>query len=457
MAVSASRLALLRVYAALDRLSPPDPPEAEHLDTSLRALGIDVEELSDPGVELERFGEEIRQERVVPREEAPIPLVRVVEAAMDVLAAGVDVSDETLGVVAEQFVEEQLRDDPDVVTGVVEALRRASERQRIDEAERWPVFQTEARSRNILLVEEVRAVEQSFCGGVPFQYHGEWATRIETYFEIEDGTYALDGLANACMPGNWRSCNNFFCSLEHCPDRDRDCPGTTPGTPPQPGAGYWRTVFEEKVLDCPGGVFPDTFLLFTWSRTPSQLILEYELTPRRPGDRTVLTLDQGYLLVNKLTTRYSVRTVKKLLFDDAFLPSGGQTLARYACKLGWLDYSITQFTRCGQELPRVQREGRGVVAGQPPDAKTRLLGVVDKWEQQLEAWAEETGTDVDECVAHLRAGDLGFDAHLADSAQKLGTRAARDGSNLLTAQLDYALASFDLVREFADKWRRSRD
>jgi hypothetical protein len=455
MPVSASRLALLRVYAALDRLSPPDPPEAGHLDTSLQILGLDVDELGDPRMELERFAAAIREERAVSQEEAPIPLVRVVETAMDVLAVDVEVSDETLGVLAEQFLEEEVRGDPEVVNDVVAALRIAAETHRTDKAERWREFQREARSRTILLLEEVRNVTENRCTPRLYLHKGEWATRIETYFEIDHGTYDLDGLANACMPNNWRSCNNFFCSLTHCPDRDRDCPGTTPGTPPQPAVPYWRTVFEEKVLVCPNGVFPDTFLLFTWTRRPRQLILEYELArPPRPGDRTVLTVDQGFLQVDKLTRTYSVRTVKKLLFDDAFLPSGGQTLARYGCELGWLDYSITQFTACGRQFPPVPPEPKR--PGQP-DATARLRKLMDRWEEQSRACAAVTVTEVDECVAHLRAGDLTFDQHFAGLTQKLATRAGKDGSNLVTAQLDYALASVDLATEFVEKWRRSRD
>jgi hypothetical protein len=459
MPVSASRLALLRVYAALDHLRRPTTPEHERLDASLRVLGVDVDELGDPGVELERFAEEIRQERAEAREEPPIPLISVVETAMDVLAAGVDVSDETLRTLTAHVVEEQTRDDPKIVADVVEALRIASEQQRTDQgdqAERWPAFQREAQARNSPLIEEVRGVRRRKCKEELFRHNGEWATRIETYFEIDHGTYDLDGLANACMPPNWHSCNNFFCSLDHCPDRDHDCPGSTPGTPPRPGADYWRTVFEEKVLLCPDGVFPDTFLLFTWTRRPSQLILEYELVPRRPGDRTVLTLDQGYLQVDKLSTTYSVTTVKKLLFDHAFLPSGGQTLAEYACEIGWLDYSITQFTECGKQFPPVPHPRRGGGAQQPGDSKTRLLDVVEQWERELRALAEATVTDIDECFARLRAGDRGLDEHFAVAAQKVATRAARHGSSWVTGQLDYALASLDLAGEFADNRRRSR-
>ena len=102
-------------------------------------------------------------------------------------------------------------------------------------------------------------------------------------------------------------------------------------------------MYEERVGSCPAGWFPDTFLLFSWRRTPTQIVLRYELAPRRPGDRTVLRVDQGYVQVDRVGPRYVVSTVKYLLFDDARIPSGGQTLGLTACQLGWLDYSINQF------------------------------------------------------------------------------------------------------------------
>jgi hypothetical protein len=90
---------------------------------------------------------------------------------------------------------------------------------------------------------------------------------------------------------------------------------------------------------CPTGWFPDTYLGFSWGRTDSQLIIRYELAPRRPEDRTVLTVHQGYLQVDRVTDRYEVLAVTYLLFDDRSIPGGGQTLGLSAFPLGWLDHS----------------------------------------------------------------------------------------------------------------------
>ena len=143
-------------------------------------------------------------------------------------------------------------------------------------------------------------------------------------------------------------------------------------------------MYEERVGNCPGGWFPDTFLLFTWERTERQLILGYELAPRRRRDRTVLRVDQGYIQVDRLPDVYQVSTLKYLLFDDRSIPGGGQTLAQAACQLGWLDCSINQFTACARDLAS---SGWTPAVTAPPPGGTGL-------DDELQAV-------LDRCQAHL--------------------------------------------------------
>ena len=183
------------------------------------------------------------------------------------------------------------------------------------------------------------------------------------------------------MPGNWSAFNDFFCSVTPRPrpgrrlsPRASDAPAT--GGDLEPDLPYWRGVYEEKVGDCPAGWFPDTYLVFTWNRTDDQIVLRYKLAPRRPDDRTVLKIDEGYVQVDQVgDKRYEVSTVKYLLFDDDRYPSGGQTLARTACQLGWLDYSINQFTSSAADLRAPSKPASG---GPPRGPRRPRLRTADR-------------------------------------------------------------------------------
>ena len=332
-----------------------DRPSPILLEDDLGGLGFDLSDLDPVAIELDHFAHAIDAERRGTAGGPYIPLVRVALVTMDALAKVSDVDAETLQLLARQLVDdEHLAVDPEAPSRVARALVTAAGIPTDRIAERWTTLRETSRRRPdgaIPLRQEVTAVKLATCDDSIVPFGTEEATRIQTQFEVDHGPNAFDGLANACLPENWAACNDFFCSLVPCPDRDIDCGITTSATP-QAAASDWSAVFQERVLRCPDGAFPDTFLLMTWTRGTDELILQYRLVPRRrPGDRTVLAIDQGFIQVERLSTTYRVTTQKNLLFDDDRLPSGGRRSPRTpAGSAGWTTRSPNSLTAPGTFL-----------------------------------------------------------------------------------------------------------
>jgi hypothetical protein len=204
-------------------------------------------------------------------------------------------------------------------------------------------------------------------------------------------------------------------------------------------------VYEERVGYCPRGWFPDTYLLFTWEMSAQQIILRYELAPnRRAADQTVLKIDEGYVQVDQLSDGYEVSTLKYLLFDDRYVPGGGQTLGRWACQLGWLDYSINQFTDC----VRQSEVTTDTSSGRPSAGiDAQLQHVLDRCEAHLRQTADDTNSQLARAAGKLRRGTYTLNDYVADLGQLLA-RSIRDGSRSLEGQADLAAGLADLARAY---------
>jgi hypothetical protein len=209
-------------------------------------------------------------------------------------------------------------------------------------------------------------------------------------------------------------------------------------------------VYEERVGRCPDGWFPDTYLLFTWSKSPQQVILRYQLAPRRRDDRTVLRIDEGYIQVDRVGPCYEVSTLKYLLFDDDFVGGGGQTLGQAACQLGWLDYSINQFTDCARGLagarqvadpadPAPEERGAQFDAG--------VRAVLDECEAHIAESVTETDAQVRRSLGRIRAGQYDADAWVIDMGE-LTTRAIRDGARSVLGYRDLLTSFVKMVGPF---------
>ena len=249
--------------------------------------------------------------------------------------------------------------------------------------------------------------------------------------------------------GQLERCNDFFCSLTRRADRDADCsPPATGGDLPVDRPG-WRGVYEERVGTCPDGWFPDTYLLFTWSKTPQQIILRYELAPRRSNDRTVLRIDEGYIQVDRVGPCYEVSTVKYLLFDDRYLNGGGQTLAQSACQLGWLDYSVNQFTACARGLGATGSGGGSRRGADRAEGDEQLdpgmRHVLDECQGHIVESVTETDAQVRRIVSRIRAGHYGADDWVTDMSE-LTARAIRDGARSILGYRDLLLSVDKLAR-----------
>ncbi len=426
--LSRSRTALLGVYAAHD-------PE---LRRELHHLGVDFPEPLDAYAQLRAAAEERPDEEDRPR----IHGLHIAFAAMFVLGAAPRMDfHEQLGPVATRLI---IPDTPpdvrdDALRAVLDALERNARAGGAIE-ERWAQVVKEA---GRYLHPELRIVETAWCRPELREVDDEFVSRIETMLVVRDQR-TLEQLAPALLPQNWRSCNDFFCDLTRVAERDAGCPGVTGGDL-APATTHWRGVYEERVGSCPDGWFPDTYLLFTWDRSPHQLILRYELAPRRKSDRTVLKIDQGYIQVDRLSDTYQVSTVKYLLFDDKSIPGGGQSLAQTACSLGWLDYSVNQFTVCAQEL----ESKTGTASDSQPTAgiDAELQRLLDRCHAHLLETASDADAQVGRVLADLRKGSYGPDDWVEDWAQVVG-RAIRDGSRSLQGQIDFLLQSVDIARKF---------
>ncbi len=426
--LSRSRAALLGVYAAYD-------PE---LERELRYLGVDFPEPLDAYAQLRAAAEERPDEQDRPR----IHGLHLAFAAMFVLGAAPRADfREQLDPVAGRLIDPDLPPETrdDAIRTVLDALERVA-RAEVAIEDRWAQVVEEA---GRYLHPELRIIETAWCRPELREVDGEFVSRIETMLVVRDQR-TLDQLALAVLPQNWRKCNDFFCDLTRVAERDADCPGFTGGSL-SPAATHWRGVYEERVGSCPRGWFPDTYLLFTWDRSVHQLILRYELAPRRKNDKTVLKVDQGYIQVDRLPDTYQASTVKYLLFDDKSIPGGGQSLAQTACPLGWLDYSINQFTVCAQNLVP---DGGAVPDSQPPTGiDAELQRLLDRCHAHLLETASDADAQFGRVMAELRKGSYGPDDWVEDWAQVVG-RAIRDGSRSLRGQIDFLLQSVDLAREF---------
>jgi hypothetical protein len=431
--LSRKRRALLGVYAAMDA----------KLRAEFRSVGVEFDEGADPFAQLEEAADEPDE----PDRPRPHPL-HLAFAAMRVLGdpAAPPRARENLRRVAARLVDPDAEPDDQGIAAadaVAAALVRAAAPD-VPEEKRWAqVVQAVGEQ----LHPELRIIQEAWCRPSLRQVGGEVVSRIETRLVVDDQR-SLEELAPAVVPDNWKRCNDFFCDLIRMSERDTGCPGTTGGDLTA-SAGYWRGVYEERVGNCPGGWFPDTFLLFTWDRTDRQLILSYELAPRRRRDQTVLRVDQGYIQIDRLPDVYQVSTLKYLLFDDRSIPGGGQTLAQAACQLGWLDCSINQFTVCAADIAAGQRPVVPAGTGEAgPDAE--IQAVLDRCQAHLLETASDADAQLGRTLAKMRDGSYSLDEYVGDWGE-LVARGIRDGARSVRDQLDLVLSAADVVRTMASR------
>jgi hypothetical protein len=462
-----ARLALLRVYSAIDASRPRnDLPEGARIplaDALRNVAGVDVGPLGTPTAMLQELAQRVAEERSEPRDptsDGPLPpmlpLVRLTEAALDVRALPVpdDEFDAAAAAVAGELADRAGSNWDDASRRVGDALRVQRALDGGSRRDAWSEIQGPTDGSD--LAPELRGVRDSRCDDDLVAHRNEYVAKVDTYFVIDRDGHDMDTLATACMPDNWRMCNDFFCSVTYAPDRSLAVTGAALG-PLTHTSTTWRGVYEEKVMTCPQGAFPHTFLDFEWKRQDNErLVLTYRLAAGLE-EACDLKIDQGHIMVTFVGNAITVQTRKLLLFDDRKRPPGGQTLGRYACRLGWLDYSIAQFTGCATTIPR-----RRLVRPDPADrvdpiqaAQHRLDALVDRAERDLRTCGKQTAADVDECRRALRHGTMSTDEHVGRLAASLTAHAARDGAGWFEGQVDFALASVDLAQALAARWRQT--
>jgi hypothetical protein len=434
--LSRSRRALLSVHAARD----------EHLKAVLQAMRVELDEQRDP-MDLLRDAAEGPEEPGRPR----LHRLQVALAAIRALRRDTppDPRDrERLRGVAAALTDPEAppgETDTDPVDTVAAALEHAAAAD-VPETERWARVVQEAGPQ---LHQELRIFTKAWCVSGLRDLGREKVSRIETNLVVQDQR-SLNQVAPALLPANWKRCNDFFCDLIRVRERDQDCLGTTGGELSATSAA-WSGVYEERVGSCPLGWFPDTYLQFTWERSERQLILCYQLAPRRPGDLTVLRVDQGYIQVDRLFDHYEVSTVKYLLFDDQSVGGGGQTLGLAACELGWLDYCVNQFTTCAKDLA-AQTAAAVTQPPRPPGIDAELQRVLDRCQTHLRESAADTDAQLRAAMTRLREGSYGLDEYVGDWAA-LVARGSRDGARSLWDQLELAIRAVDVARRLGRRRR----
>jgi len=396
------RRAMLAAQAALD-------PE---FHASLAAWGLFSGEELDPYLQLRLA---VSERAASPAE---VPRVLLARTALTLLEPSrlrhADPKAELEPVLTE-LLDRRLRDGAGRDKGIDDVLSALRKAAAVDPADRWSTFVEDNKK---LLHPDVWRISPPVVITQPREGDNEFASRVEVRFEVLDpDDQGLKIIAPRALPAAWPTYNSFFCAMEETDRRDQLAPGRLQ-VPTTAGAPSWRRVYREKVGACPGGWFPDTYLLFTWSRSESQLIVYYALAERRPGDRTVLKIDEGYIQIDQLPGRYEVTALKTLLFDDKGCPSGGQLLARYAFELGWLDQAINWFSI-------------DAAAGLSSQGTSGAVELEDKEPEGLDAPIQEmiNGCEVDvrqvlsdvdahcrSSMAKLRAGTYGLDAYVRDCA-----------------------------------------
>lgn len=451
---SENRAALLGVYAALDTTEGD-------LARALREFGVEFDGELEPYSQLQKAAEDLDQQNY------PIHRIHLAGAVMNVLrdprfAPPKGSARDQLRPVVDQLVAPSYR-GTDTVDEVYWLLKRASGADRFHE--RWAQVNTQPGevsspldpSLSVIANSRVSIIQPQINTGL-FSVKGEAVSRIETSFVVKRPDPDLKKIAPALLPHNWPRCGDFFCDLSRTPDRDRDVLGATDGDL-SPTATHWRGVYQERVGGCSsGGWFPDTFLVFTWDYyPPNQLILRYELAPKRTNDRTRLKIDEGYIQVNRLHDGYEVSTLKYLLFDDKFISGGGQTIAGIAPQIGWLDQSINQFGRCAELLPGrvgLLPDSSGV-GGSRDEIDAGLQEVLRSAEAHLQETATSADAQVGKIVSKIREGRYSLNDLVGDWGEA-ALRAMRDTSRALQGQIDFARESLELANEVFPRRRGTR-
>jgi hypothetical protein len=425
--LSRGRKALLGVYVAMNN----------DLRRALQYVNVGYPERLDPAEQLEEAA-------AAHREDQDRPAVHPLQLAFAALAVmGRPEFPQTVGsvrAVAAELADPRFNPDDNepAVSNIVTALQEAASPE-MPPKERWTYVVDHAGED---LHPDLRRIRRAWCQADLRSVDDEVMSRVETELVVSDPRN-LDQLSLAVLPDNWKVCNDFFCDLIRRPDRDADCPGSTQGLL-SPAASHWRGVYEERVGECPDGWFPDTYLAFTWDRTPSQTILRYELAPHRHGDRTVLKIDQGYIQVDRLPDTYNVSTLKNLLFDDDFIPSGGQVLGAAACQLGWLDYCVNQFTVCTDTLDGTKSKGPATADGPDPG----LNQILDRCQAHLQEAASDADKRFTKAAAKVRDGRYSLDDYVNDWAGAM-RQGIRDGARSLAGQAELARELLDQAAKLA--------
>jgi hypothetical protein len=460
-----ARKALLKVHGSLAHLYPTregEHPREEGLLNGLRRLGVlgQNEAFEAPTEELRHLGAALQPDPER-SDSHGIPRTELGHTAIDVLSLGVlnsrDEEEEFLGPVVRELLANP-EDAGEQVDSVLDLLRMATGLGREMRMERWPTFRAGASRAGLRLHEDIAAVKKAWCDDSLVQKlnlrsgraDGEYVVRIETFFEVERNGTGFDHLCWAAMPYNWPSFNKFFCSLTRRADLDSSCFTPARRAPElTPDLQSWHGVYEERVAKCDEGAFPDTFLLFNWLRRPGHLVLRYELNPQT--DRTVLRVDQGYIQIDEVGSSYHVSTIKHLLFDDEDRAPGGQTMGLYACQLGWLDCSITQFTKAAADA-RARYPARASTVN-VFEAKDVLLSVLDGCANRAEASAASAVGQVDDLIRFVRSDQGGLEEHSKVQLKATVERLAQDAGHCLQGHIDLAMASGAIVQGLGDQWK----
>lgn len=422
-----SRRALIGTYAALDA----------DLRADLKILGVEFPEGADPYDQLSSAATDWEDGP------ADIPRVQLAQAAIEVLSSPIQNQADPRNVL--QPVLEKLVDPAteggDSATTVYDALTEVA-RTRVTRGGGETDTEMLRRLAAPALARELLQIELPWVRSEPREVDGKLLARLETGFAVLDPDVdGLDQIAPRALPQNWPLVNSFFCSLTQITDGDFRAPGII-GTLPTAAMPSWRAVFQECVGDCPSDWFPNTFLVFTWERSESQLVLTYDLARPLPPDARI-TIDEGYIQIDQLADRYEVTTVKHILFRDPPFPGGGQALAEFAPTFGWLDHAINWFS---DSPSGSAARPQGVplapaVAGQ--DA--HLQAVLDDCERDGQELLADVDEQVGSSLAKIKAGTYGLNDYVGDWARATD-RAITAGARSLSHQIALGKGWLDLAK-----------
>jgi hypothetical protein len=197
-----------------------------------------------------------------------------------------------------------------------------------DADENWSVLVS-----NVRLYVQISGLEQRPCTSrFKTRPGGRPVPRLESVFDVKDVEF--DNAIKFLDPEKWPDCMDFWCEME-----------PVPGLPDD--VHRYNEMVSSNCKHPDDAVFTARAVLdFTFTKRPNTMFTRYDLAPGHPGGD--VTVDEGALIVQRMTGFLRITTTKTLEFSRVFR---SDQLAAIGCALGWTDQGKAMMYNCAR-LPK---------------------------------------------------------------------------------------------------------